>query len=262
MIVEPACREPPRHRRAVRQPAPRRGTGPAVACTAWATRCCSSPRSRPTWTAPRACTACSTRPRSASRRSPASTGSSAAGSTTSARSPTTCWPTRALALFTIGETPWTDAQRALILDRLRRGDLAVVAIHSATDSCYGWDDYGTDRGRSLRRPPVDGDGGPRGDRPHTSRTAHLGPTWHWHDEVYQFRDLRADAQVLLRVPTVSSHSTCPARNPSFGFPLSWCFSEGEGRMFSTSLGHFPGAWESPAYLQHLSGGLAWAFHAD
>jgi type 1 glutamine amidotransferase len=29
-------------------------------------------------------------------------------------------------------------------------------------------------------------------------------------------------------------------------------------VFSTSLGHFPSAWESPPYLRHLAGGLAWA----
>ncbi len=46
--------------------------------------------------------------------------------------------------------------------------------------------------------------------------------------------------------------------PSFGFPLAWCFAEGKGRVFSTSLGHFPSAWESPSYLRHLSGGLGWA----
>ena len=49
---------------------------------------------------------------------------------------------RALALFTIGETPWAEDQRAALLDGVRSGRLAVVAIHSATDACYGWDDYG------------------------------------------------------------------------------------------------------------------------
>ena len=44
----------------------------------------------------------------------------------------------------------------------------------------------------------------------------------------------------------------------FGYPLAWCFAEGAGRVFSTSLGHFPHAWETPAYLQHLVGGLGWA----
>ncbi len=34
------------------------------------------------------------------------------------------------------------------------------------------------------------------------------------------------------------------RRPDFAFPLAWCFTEGEGRVFSTSLGHFPAAWEA------------------
>src|SRR3954471_15977273 len=50
--------------------------------------------------------------------------------------------TRALALFTIGETPWSAPQRTAILDAVRAGTMAVLSIHSATDSCYGWDEYG------------------------------------------------------------------------------------------------------------------------
>ncbi len=92
--------------------------------------------------------------------------------------------------------------------------------------------------------------------------AHLGSEWRWHDEVYQFRDLRADARVLLRVRDGELDLSAPgARPPAFGYPLAWCFTEGAGRVFSTSLGHFPGAWETPAYLQHLSGGLGWALGA-
>jgi type 1 glutamine amidotransferase len=52
-----------------------------------------------------------------------------------------------------------------------------------------------------------------------------------------------------------------ARPPEFGYPLAWCFAEGAGRVFSTALGHFPAAWETPAYLRHLAGGLAWALDA-
>jgi type 1 glutamine amidotransferase len=77
--------------------------------------------------------------------------------------------------------------------------------------------------------------------------------------VYQFRDLRPDAQVLLRVRDGELDLGAPgARPPVFGYPLAWCFGEGGGRVFSTSLGHFPGAWETPAYLRHLAGGLEWA----
>jgi type 1 glutamine amidotransferase len=169
---------------------------------------------------------------------------------------------RALALFTIGETPWSESQRAEILERVRAGALAVLAIHSATDSCYGWDEYGALVGARF-------DGHPWTqsftadvlDHDHPA-CAHLTDAWAWHDEVYQFRDLRPDARVLLRVPDDQLDLEAPgARRPPFGYPLAWCFEEGAGRAFSTSLGHFPAAWESPAYLRHLQGGLAWTLGA-
>ncbi len=156
---------------------------------------------------------------------------------------------RALALFTIGETPWSADQQRAIVECLRAGRLAICAIHSATDSCYAWDEYGEIVGARF-------DGHPWTQTfvadvldPSHPACAHLGTDWRWHDEVYQFRELRPDAQVLLRVR---------ARPPSFGYPLAWCFGEDRGRVFSTSLGHFPSAWESPPYLRHLAGGLGWA----
>jgi type 1 glutamine amidotransferase len=169
---------------------------------------------------------------------------------------------RALVLFTIGETPWSAEQRDAILGRVREGTLAVLAIHSATDSCYGWDDYGALVGARF-------DGHPWTQTftadvldPAHPACAHLGESWEWRDEVYQFRDLRSDAQVLLRVRDGELDETAPgARRPSFGYPLAWCFAEGVGRVFSTSLGHFPSAWESPSYLRHLQGGLEWALRA-
>jgi type 1 glutamine amidotransferase len=169
---------------------------------------------------------------------------------------------KVLALFTIGETPWNNEQRNAIVQNLRAGRMAVCAIHSATDSCYGWDDYGAIVGARF-------DGHPWTqtfevdvvDRTHPA-CAHLGDTWTWHDEVYQFRDLRPDARVLLRVRDGElDFSAEGARPPSFGYPLAWAFREGKGRVFSTSLGHFPSAWESPSYLRHLSGGLGWALNA-
>jgi type 1 glutamine amidotransferase len=166
---------------------------------------------------------------------------------------------RVVGLFTIGETPWSDLQRAVLLDGVRTGRTALVAIHAATDSCFYWDDYGRLVGARFDGHPwtqevtldvVDTD--------HPA-TRHLGSSWRWRDEVYLFRDLRPDARVLLRARADELDQQAPgAREPAFGYPLSWCFTEGAGRVFSTSLGHFPGAWETPRYLRHLAGGLAWA----
>jgi type 1 glutamine amidotransferase len=166
---------------------------------------------------------------------------------------------RVVALFTIGETPWDDGQRAALLAGLRAGRTGVVAIHAATDSCYGWDAYVTVVGARFNGHPWTQEVDLEVCEPEHPALAHLGPTWRWHDEVYQFRDLRPDARILLRVPEAQLDLSHPAAvRPEFGFPLSWCFTEGAGRVFSTSLGHFPAACESGAYLRHLAGGLAWA----
>ena len=149
---------------------------------------------------------------------------------------------RALALFTIGETPWSSRQRTTIVDRVRTGALAVVAIHSATDSCYAWDEYGRLVGARFDGHPWTQEVALDVLESAHPATRHLPASWRWYDEVYQFRDLRPDARVLLRVPDSQLDAG----------------AEGAGRTFSTSLGHFPGAWESPAYLRHLAGGLAWA----
>lgn len=170
--------------------------------------------------------------------------------------------TGVLALFTIGETPWSEAQKATILQRVRSGRLAVVAIHSATDSCYAWPEYGALVGARFDGHPWTQTFVAEVTEPSHPACAHLGTEWRWHDEVYQFRDLRPDAEVLLRVREGELDPGAPgARRPPFGYPLAWCFTEGRGRVFSTSLGHFPAAWESPAYLQHLAGGLGWVLGA-
>ncbi len=169
---------------------------------------------------------------------------------------------RVVALFTIGETPWSTDQRAALLAGVRSGRTSMVAVHSATDACYGWDEYSSLVGARF-------DGHPwtqwctlEVSDPAHPAVAHLGPSWRWHDEVYRFRDLRPDATVLLRAKAHElDEAVAGAAAPPFGFPLSWCFAEGRGRVFSTSLGHFPHAWETPDYLRHLAGGLDWSMQA-
>jgi hypothetical protein len=165
---------------------------------------------------------------------------------------------RVLALFTIGETPFSPAQRAAAADAWRNGALRVLGVHSATDACHTWPDYGSMLGARF-------DGHPwtqrfgidvvEGEHP---ATAHLGRRWDWYDEVYLFADLRPEAQVLLRLAPGQVDLTEPGgRVPECGFPLAWCLADGAARTFYTALGHFPGAWETPDYLRHLAGALAW-----
>jgi type 1 glutamine amidotransferase len=167
-----------------------------------------------------------------------------------------------LALFNIGETPWTPAQRRAVAEAVDDGRLAVLGVHSATDACRDWDDYGAILGGRFDGHPwtapfdveiVDAD--------HPA-TAPLPRPWPWRDEVYLFRDLRPDTRVLLRLdPDQLDMSVPGARVPDHGLPLAWCHRHGAGRVFYTSLGHFPAAWESPVYLRHLAGALEWLLGA-
>lgn len=168
-----------------------------------------------------------------------------------------------LALFTIGETPWTPQQRSAIVDAVQRGRMSILGVHAATDSCAGWEEYGKLLGaRFDGHPWTQHFGVEVVDRDHPA-TKHLESVWAWRDEVYLFRDLRRDARVLLRaVEDDLDMGVEGARRPECGFPLAWCFEEGAGRAFYSALGHFPLAWETPTYLRYLAGGLGWLMGND
>ena len=106
---------------------------------------------------------------------------------------------RVLALFTIGETPWSEQQKTAAFDAWRSGGLRILGVHSATDANHTWPEYGAMLGARFDGHPwtqdfvidvVDSD--------HPA-TAHLGAQWSWRDEIYLFADLRPDARVLLRL---------------------------------------------------------------
>jgi type 1 glutamine amidotransferase len=39
------------------------------------------------------------------------------------------------------------------------------------------------------------------------------------------------------------------------YPISWTREHGGGRVFVTSLGHFPDVWGTPDFVQHLLQGM-------
>jgi uncharacterized protein len=165
---------------------------------------------------------------------------------------------RVLALFTIGETPWSDDQKRAAHKAWSGGRLRVLGVHSATDASHTWPEYGQMLGARFDGHPWTQDFAVEVvDHDHPA-TAHLGGQWPWHDEVYLFRDLRPDARVLLRLADDQVDLSAPGgRVPACGFPLAWCIEDGPARSFYTALGHFHLAWELPVYLRHLAGGLAW-----
>jgi hypothetical protein len=166
---------------------------------------------------------------------------------------------RVLALYSIGELPWTPAQRSLMLERVRAGELAVVGVHSATDANHEWDEYGAVLGGRFAGHPVSA-ALPLtiSDTDHPA-TRHLALNWSLHDELYLFSDVRPDARVLLRLDDNAVAELAPGtERPAAGYPIAWCHNVGNGRVFYTALGHFTHAWEQPDYMDHVAGGFAWA----
>ena len=159
-----------------------------------------------------------------------------------------------LALFTIGETPFSSEQRAALDTAWRAGRLSVLGVHSATDACHGWADYGQILGARFDGHPWTQTFDIEVVDPEHPATAHLPRRWSWHDEIYLFAALRDDAHVLLSLGEGQVDMAAPgARVPDCGFPLAWTLEAGPARTFYSALGHFPGAWETPAYLRHLAG---------
>lgn len=163
-----------------------------------------------------------------------------------------------VSLFTIGETPFNQQQKSVLASSWAAGTTRLLGIHSATDACYGWDDYGSLIGARF-------DGHPWTQQfdidvldPDHPATRHLPSPWSWYDEVYRFRSLLPDARVLLRVAEGQlTLGDVPQGTATHPLPLAWSREVGPARTFYSALGHFPGAWETPAYLRHLDGALGW-----
>jgi type 1 glutamine amidotransferase len=82
-----------------------------------------------------------------------------------------------------------------------------------------------------------------GDHPSVAR---LPPTITVTDEIYVFKDLRPDNQIVLR---------CGEEK----VPIAWFRSEGAGRIFYSALGHNAEQWtEPPLVRDHVLPGILWA----
>jgi type 1 glutamine amidotransferase len=74
------------------------------------------------------------------------------------------------------------------------------------------------------------------------------------DEWYTQKDWSDDLHVILVQKTAGMSGDLYNR-PSY--PETWAKMFGKGRVFYTSMGHFPEVWESPKYQGMLLGALGW-----
>jgi type 1 glutamine amidotransferase len=164
----------------------------------------------------------------------------------------------AVIFYTSGELPMSDVQKAALLDFVRSGH-GFVGIHSTTDTFYKWPSYleliggyfdGHPWHQTVRIEVAD---------PSNSLVSFLGAALEINDEIYQIRDFDERAShVLLRLDETSVDLTrAGVHRRSYGWPLAWTRSYGQGRVFYMALGHGETVWGDSRYQRILLNAILW-----
>jgi type 1 glutamine amidotransferase len=153
--------------------------------------------------------------------------------------------------LTSGELAFSDAQRSAILAWVSGGG-GFLGVHSATDTLYGWPEYGTLIGAYFREHPwtqratVVAE-----DRSHPA-VGGVDERFAINEEFYTFRDNpRGRVNVLLRLDAASVGTTGD-------YPLAWAHGFGSGRVYYNALGHFPATWQEPWFQRQIVAAISWA----
>lgn len=163
--------------------------------------------------------------------------------------------------YTTGTLPLSPVQQSEMLGFIRSGK-GFAGSHCATDTFYGWKEYGEMIGGYF-------DGHPwhtkvrvlveDGSHP---ATKHMPKAFEITDEIYQFRTpyTREKLRVLMRLDMDSVKN--PGKRKDGDNALAWVRSYDKGRVFYTALGHRDEVWANPLFQQHVIGGLRFIFFLE
>lgn len=148
-------------------------------------------------------------------------------------------------------------KREALQEFVHRGG-AVIGVHAAADSHYGWPWYGRMIGGYFRRHPAGTpEGALRVAEPCHPATIALPAEFRRADEWYFFSDLNPDTTALVTLDPGSIGD--PESGP---VPVAW-FHEFDGaRVFYTAMGHTKESYAEPLFLRHLAGGIRWALKLE
>lgn len=189
-----------------------------------------------------------------------------------------------LMLMTNGNLPFTEAQRANLVEFVRNGK-ALIGAHCAALTLYDYPAFGEMLGgyfrRSIKQNAI---GVLKVEDPTHPATRMLGASWPVVDELYHFGTAPWDASrptenvdvlfgnripmgfsrdrvhVLLSLDTDRTDITgLPDVVRGGDYPQAWTRTFGKGRTFYTSLGHRDDIWShDPVFRAHVRGGIRWA----
>src|ERR1700722_3731483 len=163
---------------------------------------------------------------------------------------------------TTGDLPIPDPQG--LLDWIRQGH-AFIGIHAASDTFHHWPGYIDMLGGEFQHHGPQGSVECLNEDPQHPASAQIGKSWVVsQEEIYQFKNYDA-----TKVHDLLDMDKNPETGAPGHYPVSWCKTYGEGRVFYTSLGHrediidtdpnLPDRKNSPeiskTYQAHVLGGI-------
>jgi len=147
-----------------------------------------------------------------------------------------------------------DARQQDALERYIQAGGGWVGIHSATDTEYDWPWFGELNGAYFKNHPRPQEAVFNIVDANNIATAHLPKVWKRSDELYNFKWIGTDLNILITI----DESTYTGGGNGDDHPMAWYHDFDGGRAFYTALGHDNKSWEDPLYLQHVLGGIKYA----
>jgi type 1 glutamine amidotransferase len=138
---------------------------------------------------------------------------------------------------------------------------ALAGTHCATDTLYGESVYGDLIGAYFRgHPPGLQKIKVKVEDPKHPAAAGFTNGMEYQDEMYVFKDApysREKLHIILSIDPASFDPKNLTRSDK-DYAISWCKTEGKGKVFYTSFGHDPKVWKDERFQKHLLNGLKWA----
>lgn len=126
-----------------------------------------------------------------------------------------------------------------------------LGVHAAADTEYEWPWYNFLVGAYfLSHPKIQNVTVNVLDQTHVA-TKMLPAEWKRNDELYNYKSVHPEIQVLARLDEKSYEGGINGEN----HPFIWYHQVGKGRSFYTGGGHTDKAYEEPLFVQHLLGAL-------
>lgn len=148
-----------------------------------------------------------------------------------------------------------DYRQEAAFERYIQAGGGFVGVHAATDTEYDWRWYGKlVGGYFLSHPKTQEARFIIKDKDFPATEFFTDTVWQRTDELYNFKNLNPDVNVLITV----DESSYEGGSMGGHHPMSWYHEYDGGRAFYTELGHTDESYREENYLKHLLGGIQYA----